>query len=412
VDNHSALLRPSIFYGWFVVAAAFTVTFVGFGSAYTFSVFVAPLQDEFAASRGSVSLVFSLAGFLYFGLGVVSGPLADRCGPRLPAVAGMILVGVGLILASAARSLTEVYAAYGLGVGLGVGLSYVPALGAVQRWFVRRRGFASGIAVSGIGVGTLVMPPLASFLIEAIGWRGAYLVLGGLAALVGAGMAVMIERDPRARGLGPDGDPLRASVRAVPVGATLGEAIKSRRFIGLYAACLLCSFGVFVPFAHLASYALDQGIPQSSAALLLAVIGLGSTAGRFFLGGLADRLGRRFSLLAMFVGMALAMVIWAVSTEFWPLTAFAFAYGVFYGGWVALLPALAMDYFGGRSVSGIIGILYTSVAFGTLIGPSAAGFGFDLSHSYTLPVLVSAFANLVAAGIAAATSADAARGAG
>src|ERR1700733_8429066 len=119
-----------VFYGWFVVAAAFAVTLVGFGSAYTFSAFVESLQRDFAASRGSVSLVFSLAGFLYFGLGIVSGPLADLWGSGRVAVAGMILVGLGLVLASAARSLMEVYAAYGLGVGLGVGCSYVPVLGA------------------------------------------------------------------------------------------------------------------------------------------------------------------------------------------------------------------------------------------------------------------------------------------
>ncbi len=166
----------TIFYGWFVVAAAFTVTLVGFGCAYTFSAFLAPLQAEFGASRGSVSLVFSLAGFLYFALGVLSGPLADRWGSRTLAVLGMLLTGAGLALASVAQTLTQVYLAYGLGVGLGVGLSYVPAIGAVQRWFVRRRGFASGIAVSGIGVGTLVMPPLATALIAAFGWRHAYLV--------------------------------------------------------------------------------------------------------------------------------------------------------------------------------------------------------------------------------------------
>jgi OFA family oxalate/formate antiporter-like MFS transporter len=74
----------------------------------------------------------------------------------------MILTGMGLAIASAARSLAEVYAAYGLGVGLGVGCSYVPAVGAVQRWFARRRGFASGLAVSGIGVGTLAVLGLVS----------------------------------------------------------------------------------------------------------------------------------------------------------------------------------------------------------------------------------------------------------
>ncbi len=347
MSSEAISCRPGIFRGWFVVAAAFAVTFIGFGSAYTFSAFLEPLQRDFGASRGSVSLVFSLAGFLYFGLGVVSGPLADRFGSRPLAVVGMLLTGLGLAAASAARNLIEVYAAYGLGVGLGVGCAYVPAIGAVQRWFVRQRGFASGLAVSGIGVGTLAMPPLATLLIDMLGWRGAYLALGALAAAIGGGMALLVENDPRARGLGPDGDPpLSAASAARAEGASVREAVRSRRFIALYATCLICSFGVFVP-------------------------------------------------------MAIALSIWLVSTGIWSLAAFAFVYGVFYGGWVAVLPAVVMDHFGGRNVSGIIGILYSSVAFGTLIGPSAAGFAFDLTGNYTLPILASAAANIVAAVIVA-----------
>ena len=402
MTDKAALPAPRFFYGWFVVAAGFAVTFVDFGCAYSFSAFVAPLQQDFGISRGSVSLVFSLAGFVYFSLGMVSGPLADRWGSRQMAVIGMILIGLGLAAASAAQSLPQVYAAYGLGVGLGVGCSYVPAMGAVQRWFVRRRGFASGLASAGIGVGTLAVPPFAAFLIDAAGWREAYLILGVLAAIVGVGMALLIANDPRDRGLAPDGDVVRANLQADQSGgASMREAITSRRFIGLYAACLACSFGVFVPFVHLVPYAGDHGIAATSAVLLLGVIGVGSTAGRFFLGGLADRLGRQTTLLLMFIGMAVALVIWLISTSVWPLAAFAFVYGVFYGGWVAVLPAVVMDYFGGRNVSGLIGILYTSVAFGTLIGPSAAGFAFDLTHTYTLPILASAAANIVAAMIVA-----------
>lgn len=394
--------RPRIFYGWFVVVAAFAVTFIGFGCAYTFSAFVEPLQREFGASRGSVSLVFSLAGFLYFGLGIVSGPLADRFGSRPLAATGMILTGFGLALASVARSLMEVYAAYGLGVGIGVGCAYVPAIGAVQRWFVRRRGFASGLAVSGIGVGTLVMPPLAAQLIQAVGWRTAYLALGALAVVIGAGLSLLIENDPSARNLGPDGDPVQpAARRRLPEGISINTAVRSSRFIGLYAACLICSFGVFVPFVHLVPYARDHGVAPSYAVLLLGVIGVGSTAGRFFLGDLADRAGRQLTLLLMFVGMALALALWVISASLWSLAAFAFIFGIFYGGWVAVLPAVVMDYFGGRNVSGLIGILYTSVAFGTLVGPSAAGFIFDLSHSYTVPILASAVSNIVAAIIVA-----------
>jgi MFS transporter, OFA family, oxalate/formate antiporter len=218
-------------------------------------------------------------------------------------------------------------------------------------------------------------------------------------------MALMIENDPCERGLGPDGDPLRSGASSVQsAGASIGAAIRSRRFVGLYAGCLICSFGLFVPFVHLVPYAQDHGIPQSSAVLLLGVIGMGSTAGRFFLSGVADRVGRRLSLLAMFVGMALALLVWAFATGFWPLAVFAFAYGVFYGGWVALLPAVVMNYFGGRNVSGLIGILYTRVALGTLIGPVAAGFAFDASHSYTLPILAGVCANMIAASIVARTS--------
>ena len=404
-SNPALAKQGGLFRGWLVVAGAFTVTCVGFGCVYSFSAFVESLERDFGGSRGSVSLVFSLAGFLYFSLGSISGPLADRLGSRRLAVAGMLLVGVGVALVGFAQTLAQVYAAYGLGVGVGVGCAYVPAMGAVQRWFVRYRGLASGLASSGIGVGTLVVPPLAAVLIGALGWRHAYLVVGCLAAVIGAGMALFVENDPHDRGLGPDGEPMPARSRSISAsGASLREAIRSQRFIGLYAACLACSFAVFVPFVHLVPYAIDHGVAQTVAVWLVSAIGVGSTVGRFFLGGMADRLGRELSLLAMFVGMALALVIWLLSTAFWPLVLFALLFGTAYGGWVALLPAVVMDYFGGRNVSGIIGLLYTSVGFGTLIGPSAAGFAFDVTHSYTLPILASICANVIAAGIIAATS--------
>jgi MFS family permease len=404
VSTNSSISSPRIFYGWFVVAGTFAVTFVGFGCAYSFSDFLLPLQHDFAASRGSISLVFSIAGFFYFGLGVISGPLADRYGSKLFAVLGMILTGIGLGVASIAQSLIEVYAAYGLGVGLGIGCSYVPAVGAVQRWFLRRRGFASGLAVSGIGVGTLVMPPVALLLIDRLGWRETYLVLGIAAIVVGAGLAFLIEDDPRGRGLGMDGDPPRVGQATSAVGIPVSEAIRSRRFVGLYAACFICAFGLFVPFVHLVPYALDHGVDQTAAALLVGAIGVGSTGGRFLLGGLADRLGRPLSFLLMFVGMGLSFVIWLVSTSLWPLAVFALVYGVFYGGFVALAPAVVIDYFGGRHASSLIGILYTSVAFGTLVGPTAAGFAFDVSHSYALPIQLSIGAYAIATAILVLTS--------
>jgi MFS family permease len=141
------------------------------------------------------------------------------------------------------------------------------------------------------------------------------------------------------------------------------------------------------------------------AVLLLGAIGVGSTVGRIFLGGIADRMERDVVLTAMYVGMAASLAIWAIAADdVSTLIVFALAFGIFFGGWVAILPAVVADYFGARQVGGIIGVLYTSVAIGTLVGPSAAGFMFDASHSYFVPIVLSAILNAVAATLTMATA--------
>ncbi len=396
-----------LFYGWVVVGATFVVLFMGFGIAYSFGAFFSSLQAEFAANRGQISLIFSISGFLYFGIGAASGALADRVGARPMVLAGMLVMGAGLVLASRAQALWQVYATYSLSVGVGVGLAYVPAIGAVQHWFARRRGLASGFAVAGIGVGTLAMPPLAAWLIDWSDWRGAYLALAIAAVVVGIAAALLIEDSPKGRGLLPDGAPGRPEPAAAGVteygaqgghgdGASLRQALRSRSFWVLYAAASATAFAVFVPFVHLTAYARDHGLPERTGVMLLGFIGLGSVIGRFILGAVADRMGRKVSLAVTFAGMGAMMLWWLASTSAWALAVFAIVFGVFYGGFVALAPALTTDYFGERNVSGIIGLLYTSVAFGTLLGPTLAGVAYDLSGSYTLPIAAGVGVNLIA----------------
>ena len=199
------LARRSARRGWRVVAAAFLVMFATFGCAYSFSAFFSPLQASFGASRGALSWVLSIAISLFFIIGAVSGAVADRIGARAMALAGSLIVGLGLLLAAQAQALWQVYLGFGLGIGLGVGISYVPSVGAVQRWFVRRRGLASGIAVAGIGAGTLCMPKIAEWLIDAYGWRAAYVLLGAFAVLVAGTAALFIDASPQQHGFLPDG---------------------------------------------------------------------------------------------------------------------------------------------------------------------------------------------------------------
>lgn len=390
----------SIFYGWVVVAAAFLVMFTGFGATYSFPAFFEPLSREFGATRATVSLVFSAAGFLYFALGAISGRLADRIGPRPVVGFGMACVSAGLIAASFADSLTGIVIFYGIGIGVGVGFSYVPAIGTVQRWFLAKRGQASGWAVAGIGIGTMAAPPAAAFAIEQLGWRGAYVAFGIAVLVLGALATALLRASPASMGLQPDGaaaPPVAATPAGPPAGLELGAVLKHPVFWLLYIACGLNCIGTFVPFVHLAPYAMDQGLSRSEGVWLVGLIGVGSTLGRFVLGGLADRIGRGRSLSLIMALSGVALAYWSIAQGFAALAVFALAFGLFYGGFVALVPAFTADLFGLRAMSAVLGVLYTSVAFGTLLGPTLAGWVFDTSGSYTWPILICAVGCIVSA---------------
>ncbi|MBS0337968.1 MAG: MFS transporter, partial [Proteobacteria bacterium] len=170
-------------------------------------------------------------------------------------------------------------------------------------------------------------------------------------------------------------------------GSTLSQALRSRDFWILYASLFLPTIGVFVPMVHLAPYATDHGHPESAGVMLVSVIGLGSLLGRFTVGGLADRMGRLRSLALMYAGMGACFLLWWQSQGLWALAAVSVGMGLFYGGFVATMPAVVMDIFGGRAVSAIIGWLYTAAGVGTLIGPPLAGYGFDRLGSYDAPIV-------------------------
>ena len=348
--------------------------FVGFGAAYSFAAFFTAFEVEFGASRGDIALVFSLCAFLWFSFGAPSGMLADRFGARRVAIAGVACLVVALWVASVAESLGVLYATYSIGIGLGVGLVYVPAVGAVQPWFNANRAFASGLAVAGIGAGNFAGPLLAAWWIGLFGWRGAYLALALFVLLLG-GVAAAALRQPERK------------TSSISEGIPLGAALRTTPFWLLFASLVLSCIGLFVPMVHLGPYATDAGYTEAQGVALVSLIGAGSLVGRFTVGGPADRLGRLPSLCAMYAGLGAMFLLWYAANAYWVLVVFAVVFGICYGAYVALLPTIVMDLYGPRSVSGIIGCLYTGCGVGTLIGPWLAGVAYDAVGSYQLPML-------------------------
>ena len=375
-SSHSHVPDDELPYGWVVVWACFFSLALIFGVSYSFAAVFAPLTEEFNAQRADVSLVFGLSGLIYFLLGAGAGMLADRYGPRVVTGSGMVMIALGLLASSWATSLGMVTLAYGVGVGIGVGLVYSPAIGCVQPWFTRRRGMAAGLASAGIGAGTLLVPLLMTWAIEAVQWRAALRWLGLSVLVLGLFTTALLRRAPAATADKTNG----------VAGNTLRQALRSRRFVWLYAMTVLGAPSMFIPFAHVSAAARDLGISAAQAVGLVGLIGIGSLSGRFAIGALADRIGRPLTLMLVQAALGLSFLLWAGADGYRAMAVFALCMGLSYGGIVSLLPALCMDFFGARAVSSIIGTLYTGAALGNLAGPFMAGWAFDATGSYSAVV--------------------------
>lgn len=394
---------PGLYPGWFVVLGAFIVTLVGFGAAYSYAAIAGRLQDAFGASPTQISLLYGICGFTAFMSSAATGPLADRIGSRLPAIIGMMLVGIGLATAAAARTMIEIYVSFGLGVGCGVGFSYVPAVAAVQRWFVASRGVASGLATAGVGVGTALVPAGAMILVGIGDWRVTLLIAGILAVAVGTGGAMLLRSAPENYGLRPDGaDAGPAAAQALPVleGLETREVLATGSFWLLYATTLLVCLPMSLPFAHLALSAQANGLAFDTALSLLSVIGISSIFGRCLIGAVSDKIGRPVCFIACCAAIGGMTLLWAATvSEAW-YVAFAIGFGIAYGGFIALLPAFVADTFGRRSVSSVLGVLLTGRAVSQLLAAPLLADLVGRMGGYAVPLLIAAVPGLIGAVLA------------
>ena len=384
--------------GWLVVLGAFLIQVVGFGAIYSSSAFSAEIAASLGMDRADADLVMGLSLGLSFLVSAMSGSLADRFGPRLLAVCGMILVASGLALAALAQNISTLFLGYGLLLGIGFGLANVPAIAAVQRWFLVKRGLAAGLAAAGMGVGTVLVPILKDLLSGFGDWRAIFLCCAALAILVGLAGALLLDAQPERHGMGPDGTRLNPALTTLPAeGLSLGRALRSRRFQYALLGTLLVSIPVSAPLMLLVGSAEVRGLSHQQAIGLLGLVGAGSLSGRFILGAAADRLGRRFSFLVICFALGLAMFGWAAARDAWSLGAFALVYGVLQGSFVALLPAFAADSFGIRAIGSLIGALYTSRSLALLAGLPLMSAGIAFFGTFEVSVTLCGLAGLLGA---------------
>jgi len=398
-----AISTKRFFYGWVVVACAFIVLCVTYGIQFSFGVFMPSISADTGWDRASLSLPYSLYVFIYSALGVVSGRLTDRLGPRFVLTVGGCLLGAGLMLVSRVHVLWHLYVVFGLIAAVGMSAAYVPCNATVVRWFMHKRGLALSITSSGASFGMFIFPPLTTGLIAAYGWRGAYLVLGLLAVTVVTVCATFIVRDPEMMGLLPDGAPADptepdrpSSGFAAAENWTLSEAKRTRTFWLLNIIFTLTWLVVFMPMVHIVPFAVDLGISHFRAAMTISVIGFAGFAGRLAIGTISDRLGRVATLGVCLMLQSLSFLGFTFSTGLALLYPAAALFGFSYGGVTALFPALIGDFFGRIAVGAIVGFIFALAGSPAAFGPLIAGYIYDTTRSYSAAFELSAGLNLVA----------------
>ena len=376
--------QPGIFYGYFIVAAAFCSIFVLFAVYYAFGVFFKPVLEEFGWTRAMTSGAFSLSALLMGVLGIVMGGLNDRFGPRVVMTLCGILIGLGYILMSQIRTIWHLYLFYGIFVGAGMSASYIPLMSTVARWFKEKRSVISGVVVAGIGIGALVGPPAATWLISVYNWRISYLILGVIVSVVIVLSAQILKRDPEQMGVeaygGSGGEQEEVSPNIVAL--SLGEAIRTLQFWMVFGIFFSIGFCIFAIFVHTVPHAIEMGISAKNAANILATIGGVSIFGKVLMGRAADKIGIGKTYLISFILMSAAL-FWTIPANVaWMLYLFAVLFGFSYGGCAVLQSPLVAELFGLRAHGLIFGVVFLGESIGGAISPILTGYLFDVMASY------------------------------
>ena len=386
---------PDIFYGWWVVGGSVLIAMYVAGAVfYGFTAIFEPIADELGWSYTQISLAASLRGLEMGLLAPFVGILTDRWGPRRLIFGGAIITFFGLLMLGRTTSVGMFYGAFVL-VAIGMSsCTMTVLLTAVNNWFQRRVGIATGIAVSGFGLGGLMVPAIVR-LVDAYDWRATVGLLAMGMLLLPLPLSLLFRHKPEQYGRLPDGDLAEvktsddydsSSIHFTSYRVDIGtrQALKSGTFWSIALAFVCHITLVTAVITHLMPYLSSVGVDRSDSSIIAIAVPLASIAGRLGFGWLADRSSRKLVSAVGFGMMGLGLVCFATveNIGFWVLVPFLILFGIGYGGLNVMRPALVQEYFGRSSFGSIFGIILGVSMAGSIGGPAMAGWAYDNWGSY------------------------------
>lgn len=372
------------------------MSIVMWGARLSFGVFFGPVLDEFgwsrAATSGGFSITWVFTGFLSIGV----GRLNDKLGPRLIMTVSGLLLGLGYLLMSQLSSLWQLFLFYGI-ISIGMSAALVPILSTVARWFVKMRGFVTGIVLASTGISLMVIVPAANQAILHYGWRTVYMIVGSVVLIVVVIAAQFLRRDPYQVGKLPYGYDRTATVvsGAQTDGLSFKEALRTQQ-VWLISLVYFCTYFVYHTFVvHMVLYATGQGIPSVRAVAIMAFLGGAGIVGRIIMGIFGDRIGNRQAMI-LSAGLMMLALFWLLAAkDLWMLFLFGVAFGFGHGGIATMESPIVANVFGMRSHGVILGLVFFCDTVGGATGPFLAGYLFDITNSYHLALVLCAIFGVI-----------------
>jgi MFS transporter, OFA family, oxalate/formate antiporter len=367
------------------------------GSLYAWSVFVLPLEKEFGWNRAQTSWVYTIAIVCFAATFIVAGRLQDAKGPRLCAFLGALLVGGGFALSSLTQSLTFLYVAFGVIVGVGNGFGYSAPTPVASKWFPDRRGLAIGLMVGGYGAGSAIIGPMAAALIANYGWRATFQMLGLAFFVMGLIGTALLENPPAdfkapapAVGAGRIPKPAGTNMRT-------RDMIRTPTFIVLWIAYCLGTTAGQLMISQLVPFMRSVGLTAAEAAFAITIAAIGNGGGRILSGALSDSLGRLTTLKVMIVGSLLVTVALGFGVrQVAALYALVAAGYWCYGTQLSVFASTTADFYGTRYLGMNYGALFTAWGVAGILGPFLAARVFQMTGSYSYAFYGAAVLALVA----------------
>jgi MFS family permease len=407
-------LKKKVFYGWYIVAATNIICMLGYGTwLYCFGVFFKPMMNEFGWTRTMTAGAYSFRGIQGGFASPVVGWATDKYGPRVVIFVGAVISGLAFMMMYFVDSLLGFYLVYGLLLSVGMtAMLYLPAMTAIANWFVRMRSRALSLLAVGAGIGGFIFAPAAAFLIQRIGWRGAFVALGITVWAVAVPLSLVIRHKPEELGLRPDGDPpdetpAEPAPTAPPKKSslpqqydwTLRQVLASGTYWILILAFFLAAMTHAIVTVHAVPAITDAGITPVKAAAGLGLATLLSIIGRLTFGWLGDFLEKRYLFMVTYAlegfGVLALLNVHNAAT----LYLFAALFGIGFGGTIPLNPAIRGEYFGRAAFGKIQGFMAPITMMGSVVGPPLAGFCFEVLGNYHTAFVLTAILQFLAAAV-------------